>query len=229
MGQPLEIIYTFRFDDQSVKQFPLSVDHDTLLLIAEKPISPPAWAVLTRNQCSLCTLNEETYCPVALNLSSVTDEFRDFFAYQTAQVSVSTPERTCAKETTVQVGLSALIGIIMVTSGCPVLEYLKPMVRFHLPFASILETVYRMSSMYLMSQYFLKTDGKPFDFDLTKLAKIYENISSVNRDFSQRLAEAAKRDANVNALVNLDCFAAMVIDAESILQDIKADYAPYYR
>ena len=37
----------------------------------------------------------------------------------------------------------------MALSGCPVLEQLKPMARFHLPFASVEETIYRAASMYL--------------------------------------------------------------------------------
>jgi hypothetical protein len=45
---------------------------------------------------------------------------------------------------------------------------------------------------------------------LQNLKKIYEDISRANRDFAQRLLEAAKKDANINALINLDCLATMI-------------------
>lgn len=61
-----------------------------------------------------------------------------------------TEERTYSKDTLLQQGLASLLGIVMTTSGCPVLEPLKPMVRFHLPFATLTETVYRMVSMCLV-------------------------------------------------------------------------------
>jgi len=48
----------------------------------------------------------------------------------------------------------------------PIFEKLKPMVRFHLPFASIEETKYRAISMYLLAQYFLYQQGSQPDWDL---------------------------------------------------------------
>ena len=54
----------------------------------------------------------------------------------------------------------SLIGIYMVTSGCPIMDKLRPMARFHLPFASTEETIYRAISTYLLGQYFLEQKGK---------------------------------------------------------------------
>ncbi|OGW25073.1 MAG: hypothetical protein A2X59_00315 [Nitrospirae bacterium GWC2_42_7] len=230
MEKPIKIDYCFRFDNGELKTFNILIDRVTLNLISDKNPEPPEWTVLERNKCSICSLDgrSKKYCPIALNLSAITDEFQDFFSYQNVNVTVNTYERTYSKETNIQEGLGGLIGVIMVTSECPVMEYIKPMVRFHLPFANLLETVYRMSSMYLLSQYFLKMDGEPAGFDLKGLKEIYEKISSVNRDFSQRISEAAKKDASANALVNLDCFANMIIDADRVLQDIKLDYSIYF-
>jgi hypothetical protein len=50
----------------------------------------------------------------------------------------------------------------------------------------------------------------------------------VNRDFANRLRDAAKKDANINALVNLDCFAAMVpLVAEDTLKALKPYFSAY--
>ena len=59
----------------------------------------------------------------------------------------------------VQMGVSSLLGVIMTTSGCPIMAQLKPMVRFHLPFASLEETIFRMVSMHLVAQYLRHQDG----------------------------------------------------------------------
>lgn len=230
MEKPIKIDYSFRFDNDEVKTFNILIDSETLNLISDKNPEPPEWTELERNKCSICSFDgrSKKYCPVALNLTAITDEFQDFFSYQNVNVTVNTDERIYSKDTNIQEGLGGLIGVIMVTSECPVMEYIKPMVRFHLPFANLLETVFRMSSMYLLSQYFLKMDGEAADFDLKGLKEIYEKISSVNRDFSERISEAAKKDASANALVNLDCFANMVIDADRVLNDIKLDYSIYF-
>jgi hypothetical protein len=110
------------------------------------------------------------------------------------------------------------------------MEPLKPMVRFHLPFATIEETIYRMTSMYLVAQYFKKQEGQPFDLELDGLAQIYSEVSKANKDFSQRLAAAAEKDANVNALVELDVFASMVqLLAKDAINDLKPYYSAYLK
>ncbi len=48
----------------------------------------------------------------------------------------------------------------------------------------------------------------------------------MNRDFAKRMRAAAKKDANVNALVNLDVFASMMtFAAEDTLLRLKPYYA----
>ena len=119
----------------------------------------------------------------------------------------------------------------MVTSGCPVMEYLKPMARFHLPFATLIETVFRMSSMYFMAQFFLGLKGgKPFDMSLEGMKKIFTDVTEVNKDFSQRLLDAASKDAHINALVNLDCFATIIASqTEESLKEIESYFLAYFK
>lgn len=205
---------------------------ETLRFMTKDVSAPPVWTELHYNQCSVCTLDEvqNRYCPIALNLVNINEAFKDSYSYEDVSVSVLTDERRYAKDTSLQEGLSALLGIIMVTSGCPVMEYLKPMARFHLPFATLIETVFRMSSMYFMAQFFLGLKGKPVDMSLDGLKKIYTEVSEVNRDFSQRLADAASKDAHINALVNLDCFATIIpLQAEETLKEIESYFSVYFK
>jgi len=146
------------------------------------------------------------YCPVAVNLASLIEEFKFNHSTDTAFVVVDGPDRSYVKEATVQKGLSSIMGIVMVTSNCPVLDKLRPMVRFHLPFATSIETVYRSVSMYLIAQYLeMKKGGHP-DWNLEKLVEIYKEVSKVNKGMWNRLSNAAKLDANVNALIILNSF-----------------------
>jgi hypothetical protein len=73
------------------------------------------------------------------------------------------------------------MGLIMATSGCPSLSYLKPMARFHLPLATAEETVYIATSMYLLAQYFLQKEGHKADLNLEGLLEIYHNIELINQ------------------------------------------------
>ncbi len=230
MSKSITIEYNYAFRSGVIKKFTMVMDQATLALQSEKRPTPPTWALLNHKKCENCPLadKDHPYCPVALNFADIAEQFKDMVSHDNVSVVVKTEERTYSKTTTIQQGLSPLIGIIMTTSGCPVMDHLKPMVRFHLPFASLEETIFRMAAMYLMAQYFQKQDGKSPAWSLDGLANVYAQVGIVNRDFAQRLRDAAKKDANVNALVNLDCFAQMVpLAADDLLREIKPYFSAY--
>jgi hypothetical protein len=104
-----------------------------------------------------------------------------------------------------------MVGLRMATSGCPAFERLKPMVRFHMPFATSEETAYRALSMYLFAQYIIyKRGGGNPDWDLKYLDSMYDRIREVNKYVVTRLQNIKVKDASLNALINLDCFAISV-------------------
>ena len=198
-------------DVNTRKEFEVQLDPDTLRTII--PTDPkPDWARLEYHQCGNCPLDpaREPYCPAAVRIAPLVAAFSDSLSHQEAEVVVTTDERTISKRTTVQEGLTSLMGIHLVSSGCPILAHLRPMVRFHLPFASIEETIYRMASMYLMAQYFKMNKGMETDWEIRDLANLYAEIQKVNADLSLRMQNAAQKDASLNALVHLDIFAMML-------------------
>jgi hypothetical protein len=222
-----KITYAYRFEDGKNMKFDLLLDLETLAFIPEKNRTLPAWTRLGYHMCSICPLDDRSspHCPVAANFSGIMENFSTLTSHDKVQVACIVEERTYTKSTTVQMGLSPLLGIIMTTSGCPIMEQLKPMVRFHLPFASLEETIFRMVSMHLVAQYLRHQAGKDAAWSLDGLTNIYEQVSDVNADFAERLAGAAKNDVNVNALVNLDAFAKMVpLAADKMLKKI----GPYF-
>ena len=232
MEEPIKIIYSFRFDDGSEKVFDIALDRSSLGFLPKEHPSPPSWTELDNNRCENCALDPASnrHCPIALNLSDIVESFKDYFSYENVSVMVTTEDRRYAKDTSLQEGLGAMIGIVMVTSGCPAMEKMKPMVRFHLPFANLQEVIFRTVSMYLMAQYFLNREGRPADWELAGVEGIYSQAGIVNRDFAKRLLQAAKKDANINALVGLDCFASMAaLNADEALNEIKLYFSAYLR
>jgi len=115
----------------------------------------------------------------------------------------------------------------MVTSNCPVMDRLRPNVRFHLPFASEEETIYRAISMYLTAQYFRLRNGEEPDWALKKLAEVYRGVSEVNKGMTERLADASTKDANVNAVIHLSS-SSQTLDnfLEHCVQEIEYLFPP---
>lgn len=200
--------YTFAFTDGTMKTLDVALDPETLAVQNPAP-SRPDWARLDYAPCSHCPLDktQNAYCPIAVNIAGLVDSFKDVISYREADIVVTTEDRTVFKRTAAQNGLYSILGIYMVTSGCPVLDPLRPMVRFHLPFASIDETVFRSAGMYLLAQYFRKKKGFSAEFTFEGLSAIYREINQANIGLLRRLQAASNEDANLNALANLDVFA----------------------
>ncbi|HZC67722.1 MAG TPA: hypothetical protein VE201_03800 [Nitrospirales bacterium] len=225
----IRFLYTFKFPDGAEKKFEVLLNAKTLELITKKDLPKPAWTKLKYKQCEHCPLGDEhEYCPVAVNLSALVESFKDSVSYENTDVRVQTNERIYEKKTSLQKGLSSIIGMYMVTSDCPVMDKLRPMVRFHLPFGSMEETVYRAVSMYLTAQYLLMRQGKTPDWDLKKLVEIYKSVNHVNRGISKRLSSASEEDANMNAVVILSAYAEMVpFSIEHQLAELEYIFSEY--
>lgn len=223
--------YTFNFDDGREKQLTLRVDKSTLNVLRSTNEHVPEWTKLKWFKCPHCTLNEEKYihCPLAVNLSSAIDNFSDFSSYDKVDITIETEVRQFKKRTSLQVGLGSLYGVLMVASDCPVMGKLKPMMRFHLPFATIDETDYRVLSMYLLAQFVIRKNGGQPDWNMDKLINIYEDIKILNQNVCKKIAETASKDASLNAIVTLNSFAEHVtfILNKNMLDKLKILFKEY--
>ncbi|MFN2373308.1 MAG: hypothetical protein ABR545_05810 [Cyclonatronaceae bacterium] len=207
----MKYTYIFNLNDGTEKSFEIDLETDSLKLIGQKDEDLPEWTKLTHSQCENCTLKKEDqpYCPVAANIVDVADFFKNRYSYDDVQVTIVTESRTYTKKTSLQNGLSSLMGLYMVTSGCPVMDKLRPLVHTHLPFASLEESMFRIVSMYLVAQYYRFRKGENPDWSLNGLSDLFEDIGKVNRAFAERLHAVVSKDANLNALVILNCVADM--------------------
>jgi len=216
--------YIFDLPEGHQVQMDIQLDSQRLNIINNCPYVLPEWAALDFYQCPHCPLSvtTHTHCPLAANLVNIINHLDTLHSYQQIRVKVVMKNRTITQDTTIQKGLSSLMGLVIATSGCPHTTFFKSMARFHLPLADEEETISRVTSMYLLAQYFLKNEGKPADFELKGLMELYNNMHIINKTIAMRLRAASKTDSTVNAIVLLDVFTFVLpLSIETYLQEIR--------
>jgi hypothetical protein len=222
--------YNFNASDLS-EVFDLHLDAQKLELIFTPPNPCPTWANLEFHQCPNCPLSVQThsYCPLAINMVSIVKRFQHILSFNEIHLKVVTDERTLSQDTTAQRAISSLMGFVIAASGCPHTSLLKPMVRFHLPLSTEIETIYRTTSMYMLAQYFLRKDGKAADLELSGLNDFYQNLHVVNKTIAERLRAASDADSVVNAIILLDLYAkALPCVIEESLDEIRYLFTSYF-
>lgn len=207
------ITYEFTHPDGSIETFDIVLDEITVSLLNFDSSTAPSWTRLGYHQCACCPLSEEDvpFCPVAVNIAQLIDRFKGHQSIDPCTVRCITPERTYIKEDiSIQKALSSILGIIMATSDCPVMSFYRPMARFHLPFSTTRETIFRSASLYLLQEYFEYKRGREPDLEMKKLGDLMERVRVVNRGILDRVRSITVRDADPNAIIILDSFSAML-------------------
>jgi hypothetical protein len=222
MSAPLSIRYRFDLPDGSQKTLDFQFDAVSFRLSNPLPADPPFWTELQFNQCANCPLSAErhTHCPAAMQMAAALQPLKALVSFDTVGVTVVQSERTLYVETTAQQAMSSVLGLIMATSGCPWTDRLRPMARFHLPFANEAETLYRSVSMFLLSRELGGGGPAPAGVEAARAAperstfaaleELYENLHLVNRDMSRRLGAATNTDPARNAIALLDTYTTLL-------------------
>lgn len=166
--------------------------------------TPAAWTRLDYCQCSNCPLSkkEVEYCPAAIDMQPIVEDFRSLPGFKKADIVVTTQERQYRKSTGLEEGLRSLMGLVMANSQCPILKNLKPMAYTHLPFATQEEFIVRSVGTYLLRQYFKSHDGQEGDWDLDGLISLNRELQMVNQALWQRVHTACEGDSNLKALLS---------------------------
>jgi hypothetical protein len=221
MSDPQRIRYRFDLPDGSKTTLEFAFDSTDFRLSNAAPADPPFWTKLGFNQCANCPLNalEQPHCPAALQMASALEPLKALVSFDTVGVTVVQAERAVYAETSAQQAMSSVLGLIMATAGCPWTDHLRPMARFHLPFASEIETVYRSVSMYLLARELASPNGTQ---GFAALEHLYVNLHIVNRDMSRRLGAATRTDPARNAMALLDSYTTLLPAAlERSLDELK--------
>ncbi len=224
MDQALIISYRFIFPDNREELIEVKIDRQNMESLPDDSDPLPGWCKLDFHQCPNCPLptGPQTYCPLASRLVRLMATCQNVLSYDKVKMEVITPERMVTKNTTAQRAVSSLMGLVMATSGCPHMTFLKPMARYHLPFATREETIFRVVSTYLLEQYFRHKQAQSVDLDLEDLKKIYGEIQIINKAMTSRLLTVSVKDAAINAVVQLDIFAKTLPSSiEDSLEEIR--------
>lgn len=224
MDQMLNIRYRFLFAKGREEVIEVKIDKLTMESLPDNSGTPPDWCRLDFHQCPNCPLRVDThpYCPLATRLIKLMAAYQNVLSYDEVEMEATTPERVVTQRTTAQRAVSSLMGLIMATSGCPHMAFLKPMARYHLPLATEEETIFRAVSTYFLAQYFRHQQALSMDLDLENLKKIYGEIRIINMALASRLRTVSDQDSAVNAVILLDVFARMLpYSIEDSLEEIR--------
>jgi len=175
----------------------------------------PEWTRLEFCQCDCCPLKpaDTSRCPAAVRAHEVLIAFRKARSIDSVYVEVDTAQRQYRKTLPLQQALQSLLGLLMATSGCPVLERFRPLASFHMPFSSLEETLFRTVGAYLIQQYFESREGGAPDWELAGLKEFYRGLEGLNRDFSARIKAVEENDAISNAIVIFFSTSGVVVDS----------------
>jgi len=160
----------------------------------------PEWTLLDTHKCGNCPLASTpgARCPAAADLVPIVEKFSALASIENVEVRVVREQYEAHKRTDTQTALSALMGLILATSACPILSRMRPMAQTHLPFPTETDSVYRIITMHLLRCYLAGT--KP---DLGTLTEFFADFETLNDAFAKRLKRAIQNDASINALVVL--------------------------
>lgn len=216
--------YQFNFPDGNQKQFSVDFDNQSLRSKLADENQYPDWSQLEFNQCPNCPLTSEDYlyCPLAVNLVPIIYWCKDLASYDEVDVIITSAEREVRAHTSLQRAVSSLLGLLMSSSACPKMKFLRPLARFHLPLATHEETIFRAVSATFLKGYFDDNGNKTHTNSLAELKQQYQELQGLNRFIAERIRGAIKRDAAVNAIVLLDVLSKSVsFSLDDSLQQIR--------
>lgn len=220
------LVYFFEFPDGTTDSLSIQAKAE------EAPLaSLPPWTGLGFHQCPNCPLSPDTtpHCPMAAQLVKLVSIFDKRHSYDAITVHVESDERQVTKSTTVQRAVGSVMGLLAATSDCPHVAFLKPMAHFHLPFSTEEETLYRVASMYLLAQYFLRQKNQAPDWDLAVLKDHYQALQQVNGAMAMRLRAISDGDGAVNAVILLDLLAkALPYSISETLEEMRPIFEEYW-
>lgn len=230
-SEPIVIEYRYLLPSQERESVRISLDPLSLTPLDPLPDPLPDWTLLTFEQCENCPLSPKQMpvCPLAARLAPLIPMCNKLISYDLLEVEVVTRERSVGARVNAEQGLSSLMGLVSAVSGCPHTAFFRPMARFHLPFATPEETLFRSTGSYLLVEYLRQRQGATPNYDMAGLQAIYDRVTEVNRSIAQRLRAAARTDSALNAIVQLDYYAqGLSFSLEGSLDNLSRMLEPFW-
>jgi hypothetical protein len=216
------IVYRISAPGSAALEYSLNFDENFDVVVEERDAQD--WALLENCQCPNCPYDkaDKEYCPVALAISPVLFSVDGAESTEVVECQVLTSERQYLGHIPYQRAIYSLVGLLMATSGCSRFGFLKPMARFHLPFADLEETIARNSGFFLFAGYFEKPDESLAN-RLEQLTQHYRELVEVNQALLLRVRGALKKgDVHRNAMIVLSSFSQVLgMDAQRSSQVVE--------
>ncbi len=221
------VSYELNREDGSECRFEVDIERPERM-VEQNSEDHPDWTRLSCNQCPNCPFSSEEflYCPAAIEIEQIARQFADTSSIERTDVWVHTEERSFFKNVDMQNALKSLFGLIMASGSCTILARLKPLAHFHLPFATLQETIHRLVGTYLTTQYLRQNDGEKADWELLGIEELYRELKVVNLHLMKRIRIASKEDASINAIQTFVSIASII---EMGVDDIVEKMEPILR
>ena len=221
------ISYQLAFEGGNEAHFEVDIDRPERTAEINNELHP-GWTQLDFQQCSNCPLDggQYRYCPAAVEIEEVAKNFANTTSIERTDVWVHTEERSYFKNTDMQSALRSLFGLIMASSSCPILSRLRPLAHFHLPFATLQETIHRLVGTYLIAQHLEHEKGQQADWELQGIEDLYHELKIVNLHLIKRIRQASSEDASINAIQAFISIASII---EMGVDDIVEKMGPILR
>ena len=223
------IRYTFIFPEPEPSvSFEVDELGDSSVETPQTPV--PDWVSLERFRCKRCTLPEGSRrsCPAALSILPVTRSLSGRYSYSKIEVRVERRDVTYSAQMATQRAARPVIGLLLALSACPVMMRLRPMARFHVPFASAEHTILRFFGMHFVAQHLRQLQGLEPAWNEDGLLVLLDDLHAVNKRLADRIRAASEEDAAVNALIILDALAGAVEDSvENSLEGLRPFFSAY--
>lgn len=217
--ESVNIIYRIKLSDELTEEFDYEMDAETFEIVSTPQTGKlPAWTELGFKQCPNCPLKpeEHPHCPMAVQLHHIVERFHTTRSIDEVELEVITEQRKVSQTTALQNAISSMLSLVFPISGCPRTEGMKPLARFHVPLASEEETVFNVSGMYLLAQYFVNLKNKNGVLSFDGLINSYNDLHVVNKSVARRLQEVTSSDSVKNAITLLDMYSSLM---PMLLQD----------
>lgn len=218
----MAVEYRITLDDEHAFSYKVQIERG--VLATDRASTASDWTRLDYHKCTNCPLksSEHANCPAAVDLQSVVEDFKGLPAFRKAWTHVRTDEREYSKLVNLEVAMRSLLGVIMATSGCPILSRLKPMARNHLPFASDSEFVLRTVSMYVLRELFKQREGQQPDWELKALTRDFAELQLVNQALWHRIHDVCAGDTNLKAFLSFFSMASsMTYSLDAQLEKVR--------
>lgn len=215
------ITYHFFYNTPEHFQYGLTMDADTWRIRdpQDRP-EPPAWTELNHHRCAHCTLDDRPNCPLALQLNDFLHRFPKTDPGLKTVVRVVTNARIYEKRLSLDEGIRSLLGLIFASSDCPHLQFFKPMARFHLPFSTHEENLFRVFATFAL--YNVLSDKTGLIFKISDLKTIYNNLQTINHAMCERLQSIGDESSAEKAVLLLDALSKSMIESiESSFEEFK--------